>query len=485
MIVFDIKFVFTIALKKELPKEILASCDFPVHTMAAVKSGSLKKQTNLQTGVLVLVTGAGLQASKEAACWIRDNIDPCFVINIGTCGLINRKHNTCQWILPQSVSDENGNKLKLATRLPVPHPERLLTVRSLVSVKKSVLNCFTNSSQIHDAVDMECYAQAQIFNKTRTSFHCLKFGTDYSDAKTPVDFNRNLSIFRQELSKLFSSLKQYEHPPGISVVVPVYNRSNVVKRALDSIMNQSHAPDEIIVVDDGSTDETREHLKSYGDSITTIFLDHNSGPSKARNTGVRQASTDWVAFLDSDDCWKKDKLKNQIEFMKKYPFYQILQSDEIWIRNGRRVNPCRHHAKPADWIWEASLERCLVSPSGVLIRKSLFEQYGGFDESLPVCEDYDLWLKISRHHPVGLEPSLSVVKYGGHSDQLSRKFIAMDSFRVRSLNGLLKHETDPAFRKKIITVLEKKMKILIKGYEKRGKVTKAKDCRDVLLSIAK
>lgn len=485
MITSDIKFVLTIALKKELPKEVMASCGFPVHTLAAVKSGSLKKLSSLQTGVLVLVTGAGLQAGEEAACWIRDNIDPCFVVNIGTGGLIDRKHKTGQWILPKSVSDENGNKLKLDTRLPVPYPEHLITVQSLVSVKKSVLNCFTNSSQTHDAVDMECFAQAQIFHKTRTSFHCLKFGTDYSDAKTPADFNRNLSIFRQELSKLLSSIKQCEHPPEISVVVPVYNRGNVVKRALDSIMNQSHAPDEIIIVDDGSTDETREQLKNYGDRITTIFLEHNSGPSKARNTGVSLATAEWIAFLDSDDCWKKDKLKNQIEFMKKYPFYQILQSDEIWIRNGRRVNPCRHHAKPADWIWDASLERCLVSPSGVLIRKSLFKQYGGFDESLPVCEDYDLWLRISRHHPVGLEPSLSVVKYGGHSDQLSRTFIAMDSFRVRALNELLKRETDPAFRQKIINVLEKKTKILIKGYEKRGKVTKAKNCRDILLSIAK
>jgi len=433
----------------------------------------------------VLVTGAGLQASNEAACWIRDNLDSCFVFNIGTCALIDRKHKTGQWILSQSVSDENGNTLKLDTRLPIPHPEHLLTVQSLVSIKKPVLNCNANSLQIHDVVDMECYAQARVFDKSRISFHCLKFGTDYADVETAEDFNRNLSIFRQELAKLFSSVKQHEHPPEISVIVPVYNRGDVVKRALDSVMNQSHAPDEIIVVDDGSTDETKEQLKNYGNRITTIFLERNSGPSKARNTGVRQATTEWIAFLDSDDCWKRDKIKNQIGFLKKYPFYQIMQSDEIWIRNGRRVNPCRHHAKPEGWIWAASLERCLVSPSGVLIRKSLFEQYGGFDESLPVCEDYDLWLKISRHHPVGLEPSLSVLKYGGHSDQLSRKSIAMDSFRVRSLNGLLKHEADPASRQKIIAVLEEKMKILINGYEKRGKVTKAKDCRDILLSIAK
>jgi GT2 family glycosyltransferase len=189
--------------------------------------------------------------------------------------------------------------------------------------------------------------------------------------------------------------------------------------------------------------------------------------------------------MDSDDCWDKDKLKRQVAYLKKYPFYEIIQSEEIWIRKGVRVNPCKHHKKPIGWIWEPSLERCLVSPSGVLIKKSLLERYGMFDESLPACEDYDLWLKISRNHPVGLEPSFSVIKYGGHEDQLSKKYPAIDRFRVKSLFNMLKKEELPHFRKKIIPILEKKLYILIQGYEKRQKLKDAEECREILNSLGR
>ncbi|MBI4683189.1 MAG: glycosyltransferase, partial [Nitrospirae bacterium] len=202
---------------------------------------------------------------------------------------------------------------------------------------------------------------------------------------------------------------------------------------LDSVLSQSCKPEEIIVVDDCSTDGTGDILDSYEDKITVVHLPQNSGPSKARNEGIKHARTEWLAFLDSDDYWEKDKLKDQVEYLRRCPFYEILQSEEVWIRNGKRVNACKHHKKPFGWIWQQSLERCLISPSGVLVKKSLLERYGSFDESLPVCEDYDLWLKISRHHPVGLETSLSVVKYGGHKGQLSHQYPAMDRFRVKSL----------------------------------------------------
>ena len=330
---------------------------------------------------------------------------------------------------------------------------------------------------------MECFSQAKIFGNTGISFHCLKFVTDYSDSNTHMDFKRNLELFRQETKRLFSFPETDPDRTKVTAIVPVYNRERTVKRAIDSILFQSHMPEEIIVVDDCSTDRTREVLEGYGERIVRIYLPRNSGPSKARNEGIRHARSDWIAFLDSDDCWKKDKLKNQLEYLGKYPFYQIIQSDEIWIRNSVRINPCRHHIKPAGWIWEPSLERCLVSPSGVLINKTLIEQYGCFDEGLRVCEDYDLWLKISRDHPVGLEPGLSVIKYGGHKDQLSKKFPAMDRFRVRSLINILKKENNPYFRGKIIPILTKKLNILIKGYEKRRKLKEAQECREILETL--
>lgn len=478
-----IQLVITAALKKELPSDWLMSRRVPVHSLAALKSGALRHHKGTYMGILVVITGVGLKASEETACWIRDNLEPFFVINIGTCGLTKRKYSLGKWMRPKYVSDENGEQLELDTRLPIPCPENMINVTSLLSVKKASAGSGSPSWEKHDMLDMECYAQAHIFGKTGISFHCMKFGTDYSDHNALSDFNRNLEWFKQEIKKLFSFLDPDKNTPKVTAIVPVYNRERTIRRAVDSILSQSHMPDEIMVVDDCSTDTAKGIMKSYGDKITGIFLPKNSGPSKARNEGIRAASTEWIAFLDSDDCWQKNRLKNQIEYLKKNPFYEILQSEEIWIRNGARVNPRKHHQKPAGWIWEASLERCLVSPSGVLAKKGLLEKYGKFDETLPVCEDYDLWLKISRHHPVGLEPSFSVIKYGGHKDQLSRTYPAMDRFRAESLYRLLTREPLPHYRRKIISVLNKKLNILIRGYERRDKYKDAKECRVMLDSL--
>ncbi len=242
-------------------------------------------------------------------------------------------------------------------------------------------------------------------------------------------------------------------------------------------------PDEIIVVDDCSTDSTGEVLDSYGEKITVISLSRNAGPSTARNKGVEKASSPWIAFLDSDDRWEKKKLERQRDYLMQNPFYQILQSEEQWIRRGKRVNPCNHHTKPEGWVFLPSLERCLISPSSVMLRKSLFERFNGFDEGLPVCEDYDLWLRIARHFPVGLEPGLSVVKYGGHQDQLSLKYPAMDSFRVQALTALLKNEVDHCIKDRISGVLSQKLDILIKGCEKRHKTDCVEHYREILQSL--
>jgi len=480
----DIKLVVTIALKKETPADWLASYRIPVHSTASLKSGALKPQNHVDAGMLVMITGLGHEASEEAALWIKDNLSPLFVLNIGSCGLVHRRHKTGKWVRPEYVENEQGDRLALDTRLPVPYPDDIADVRSLVSVKKAFIGNIPDTLKKHDAIDMECYAQAKVFHDAGISFHSLKFSTDYSDDNTLSDFNRHIELFIAAFKECFSFLEIYRTPPRITVVVPVFNRHQTIGRAIDSILSQSYAPERIIVVDDASTDKTPGMLKSYGDKLTCLSLPRNSGPSRARNEGIKHAKAEWIAFLDSDDSWEKDKLKNQIAYLNKYPFYQILQPEEVWIRNGKRVNPCKHHKKPEGWIWEPSLERCLVSPSGVLVKRSLLERYGLFDESLPVCEDYDLWLKISRHHPVGLEPSFSVIKYGGHEDQLSRQYPAIDSFRVRSLARLLKNELHPDFRKKITFVLVKKLKILIKGYEKRQKWQDANECKLMLGSLA-
>lgn len=477
----DIQLVITAALKKEIPKDWFESRGVAVHTLAALKSGALKQHP--VPGLLMVITGAGLRASEEAACWIRDNMKPLFVLNIGTCGINDKRYATGRWLVPRFTADEAGDMLELDTRLPVPCPKAVINVNSLLSVNKAVTGDAPSQWKKHTLLDMECYPQAKVFHETGVTFHCLKFGTDYSDVNTCSDFNRNLALFREETKKLFGFLNTNPRGMQITTVIPVFNREHMVRRAIDSVLSQSHLPEEIIVVDDCSTDGTPDILESYGDNIRIIRLPDNAGPSRARNDGIKHACTEWIAFLDSDDSWEKDKLKNQVEYLARYPFYRIIQSEEKWIRNGKRVNPCMHHKKPFGWIWEHSLERCLVSPSGALLTKSLLDRHGGFDQGLAVCEDYDLWLKISRHHPVGLEPGMSVIKYGGHADQLSHKFPAMDRFRVKSLVNLLGREPHPDFRRKIIHVLVKKLGILIKGYEKRQKSSDARDCRNILDSI--
>ncbi|RJQ44720.1 MAG: glycosyltransferase [Nitrospiraceae bacterium] len=476
-----IKLIVTIALKKEIDKDWFASRNIPVHSLEALRSGALKQDSG--PVILIMITGAGTEASEASARWICDNLDPLFVINIGTCGVLKQKYGTGTWLRPHIICNEAGEKLEPDQRLPLPQPEGVSDIHLLLSARKESIGSIPDAWKKYDAVDMESYMQAKVFQEYDITFHCLKFGTDYSDEYTFRDFNSNITLFTEKLKEAFSFLDRDSEK--ITTVIPVHNRSQTIRRALDSVLGQSHAPEEIIVVDDCSTDETGDILKSYGKQITPVFLQKNSGPSRARNEGVQRAKTEWIAFLDSDDCWEKDKLKNQVTYLRKYPFYQIVQSEEVWIRNGIRVNPCKHHKKSEGWIWEQSLERCLISPSGVLVKKALLEKYGLFDETMPVCEDYDLWLRISRHHPVGLDQSFSVIKYGGHHDQLSRKFPAMDRFRVQSLVRLLEKEPNPTFRKKIIGVLAKKLKILIKGYEKRGKWEDAGESRRLLESLMK
>ncbi len=477
-----IQLVITTALQKEMPKKWLESHNIPVHSLAALKSGALSRLNNSHKGILAVVTGAGMNASEEAALWINKHLTPLYVMNIGTCGLLDNKLNLSRWIKPRYISNEDGNRIRLDSRLPIPPPTEVLNVHSLISVMNANTNTVTEQWKQNDAVDMECFAQAKVFENSDTSFHCLKYATDFSDQNTSDDFNKNIIHFQDEYQNLFSFIS--DDCRSITSIIPVHNREQTVRHAIDSVLSQSSLPEEIIVVDDCSTDRTREILESYGDKITRVYLPENAGPSKARNEGVKLVQTEWIAFLDSDDSWEKNKLKSQIEYLRKYPFYQILQSEEKWIRNGVRVNPCKHHQKPEGWIFDQSLQRCLISPSSALLKKSIFDQYGGFDEDLPVCEDYDLWLKISRHHPVGLERGLNINKYGGHDDQLSTKYPAMDKFRVKALTSLLKNEPEPEYIDKITHVLKIKLNILIQGYDKRNNSTDANKYRAILSKIS-
>ncbi len=255
----------------------------------------------------------------------------------------------------------------------------------------------------------------------------------------------------------------------VSVVIPTFNRASMVREAIRSVLDQKDAAFELIVVDDGSQDETPEVLASFGSSIR-VLRQPNRGVSAARNLGVAAARGRWIAFLDSDDLWKPEKLRRQMEYLRNHPDCRICQTEEIWIQNGRRRNPRRYHRKPSGYCFDKLLERCLISPSAVMIRKDLLESLGGFDESLPACEDYDLWLRIGCRHPVGLVPEPLVVKRGGHSDQLSATIPALDRYRIRSMVKLLESGVlSPVQREQTVSVLARKAAIYAKGCYRRGR----------------
>jgi GT2 family glycosyltransferase len=267
--------------------------------------------------------------------------------------------------------------------------------------------------------------------------------------------------------------------PTVSVIIPTYNRWPWVGEAIESVLAQKFADYELIVVDDGSSDETSRQLSRFGSRIK-VFGQTNRGVSAARNLGVRHARGRFLAFLDSDDLWLPSKLQIQTTFLADNPDIQICQTDEIWIRNGIRVNPKAKHRKPSGDIFLPSLELCLVSPSAVMLTRELFERAGGFDESFPVCEDYDLWLRIAVDHPVPLIGTALVIKRGGHADQLSRSMWGMDRYRVLALQKLLRAGLDGGRRAAVLEVLRRKVGVLASGARKRGKASEAEAYEEIL-----
>ena len=258
----------------------------------------------------------------------------------------------------------------------------------------------------------------------------------------------------------------------VSVILPTFNRAWIVREAVDSVLNQDFAGFELIVVDDGSTDETPRILESYGDTLTMI-CQSNRGVSAARNSGIRAAGGDLIAFLDSDDYWREGKLARQVDYFWQNPDMMICQTEEIWIRHGKRVNPKRRHRKREGMIFQACLPLCLISPSAVMMRRRLFDRVGLFDENLPACEDYDFWLRVACDYPVGLIDEPLLVKRGGHQDQLSR-MPQLDKYRISALVKILESgRLNDADRRAAADMLHQKSRIYGNGCIKRGRPEEA------------
>lgn len=255
----------------------------------------------------------------------------------------------------------------------------------------------------------------------------------------------------------------------VSVVIPTYNRCEYLRRALASVYRQSYPAYEVLVVDDGSIDNTATMVKQHFPRVNYLYQ-ANMGVSAARNYGLQQARGDWIALLDSDDEWLPNKLLTQVEVLCGQPDVKVCHTEEIWIRNGRRVNPKLKHRKSGGWIFRHCLPLCAMSPSSILLHRSVFETVGLFDITLPACEDYDMWLRITARYPVLYVEQPQIIKYGGHADQLSRQYWGMDRFRIQALERIIVSGIlDDEDRDEAVAVLRRKCEIYRQGALKRSK----------------
>jgi len=257
----------------------------------------------------------------------------------------------------------------------------------------------------------------------------------------------------------------------ISVIIPTYNRKNTLPRAVESVLNQTYKPVEIIIVDDGSTDGTKEWFSEMYPLVHYIYQ-VNSGVSSARNTGINSARGDWIALLDSDDEWLPDKLEIQVKLLQNNAELRFCHTNEIWIRNGVRINQRKKHQKYGGNIFKKCLDICRISPSSSLFHTSVIKDVGLFDESLDVCEDYDLWLRITAKYPVLFLDQPLIKKFGGHTDQLSRVFGGIEQYRIRSLEKILTSKSLSGSQFEAAKdMLIHKLQIYAKGLKKRDKNT--------------
>ena len=255
----------------------------------------------------------------------------------------------------------------------------------------------------------------------------------------------------------------------ISVIIPTYNRKHTLQRAIDSVLSQTFKPYEIIIVDDGSKDGTKEWLLQNYPSVQYIHQPNN-GVSSARNKGIQISQGSWIALLDSDDEWMPEKLEYQSRFIEVNKDSSFCHTNEIWIRNGVRVNQMKKHKKYGGDIFKHCLDICRISPSSSIINKDVFEEVGAFDESLTVCEDYDLWLRVTAKFNILFLDEPLIKKYGGHLDQLSRVPEGIEQYRIRSLEKILSMGflTETQFRS-AKDMLIYKLNIYAKGLKKRDK----------------
>ncbi len=259
------------------------------------------------------------------------------------------------------------------------------------------------------------------------------------------------------------------HRPCVSVIIPTYNRAALLMEAVNSVLSQTYRDFELVVVDDGSTDDTAHLLRPHHGRLRYVHQPHR-GVSAARNVGIQFARGEVLAFLDSDDLWVRSKLEEQMAVMRQSPSCKLVYTDEIWIRRGVRVNQGKRHRKYSGWVFDKVLPLCIISFSSALLRREVVTEVGPLDESLPVCEDYDYWIRVASRYPITFLDKLLVVKRGGHADQLSKAYWGMDRFRIRALEkALATGGLGLTQRTQALQELGHKCRIYANGCRKRGR----------------
>ena len=261
--------------------------------------------------------------------------------------------------------------------------------------------------------------------------------------------------------------------PLVSVIIPTYNRASVLQRAIRSVLAQTFRDFELIVVDDGSSDSTTDLLESFDGKLKAV-VQKNHGVSAARNLGIKRSTGALLAFLDSDDEWLPEKLARQTALFDGKDPHFVCHTNEIWLRNGQELPQKGIHLKQGGRFFPRALERCLISPSSVMISRTLIDRVGWFDEDLPAAEDYDLWLRITAFHEVDFVPERLVIKHGGMADQLSQATPAIDRFRIRAILKIVENPALPSdYREAAVRELIRKCHIVASGCIKRGKKQEA------------
>lgn len=264
--------------------------------------------------------------------------------------------------------------------------------------------------------------------------------------------------------------------PNVSVIIPVYNRSELLKEAVQSVLDQTYRDFELIVVDDGSDSEemalTTDICERAGARL--IRLTHFGCPGRARNRGVEQASGRWIAFLDSDDIWCPEKLQKQVDYLNENKGCALVHTREVWKREGRIVSQRKQRHNRCGDIYEDALVKCIIGPSTVMIDRSVYDLLGGFNDHIEIAEDYEFWLRFTAKYKCGYLEYPLVIKRAGTWDQLSEKYGQIEIFRIRALRIFLDYN-DLSETQRELAIFEYVRKCLIfaNGCDKRGRKVEA------------